>query len=293
MATYTASATASSKTSGTTLATSSLAFTPGNLLIAGLGYDDAATGVHPVVTWGNRILANRPAAATRNPGTYDIAMSVWVLPKVKRETSHVITGTWQSAIVEKALACGEIDGKNRIDLAAGNNDSVATANPVTGTTGTLTFADDFAVAVFVWEGPQTDTDGATMQILDGGTWTNVTGTQRIGTAGAPPLSNVSIQFGWLQLTSSQATQGRIQSAANSRLWTSAIVTFKESQELKLGVTATDIVSVEQIFEDHTPALDPENAVYKWSVADDRFETFSSTDVATRIGYSTPDGWVAG
>lgn len=291
MATYTAAATASSKASGTTLATSSLAFTPGNMLVVGLGYDDAATGVHPSVTWGNRILANRPAAATRNPGTYDIAMSVWVLPKVKRETSHVITGTWQSAIVEKVLACGGLDGKNRIDLAAGNNDTVATANPVTGTTGTLSAADDFAMAFFVSEGPSADTAG-TMQILDGGTWTNVTGTQRIGTAGAPPLSNVTLQVGWLQLTSSQATQGRIQTAT-SRLWTSAIVTFKESQELKLGVTATDIVSVEQIFEDHTPALDPENAVYKWSVTDDRFETFSSTDVTTRIGYSTPDGWVAG
>jgi len=291
MASYTAKATASSKASGTTLATSSLAFTPGAMQVVALGYDDAATGVHPVTTWGNRILANRPAPATRNPGTYDIAMSVHVLSRVKRGTSHVITGTWQSAIVEKVLACGEIVGKNRIDLAAGNNDSVATANPVTGTTGTLSFADDFAMAFFVSEGPSGDTAG-TMQIQDGGSWTNVTGTQRIGTSGAPPLSNVTIQVGWLQLTSSQATQGRIQTAT-SRLWTSAIVTFTESDDLRSGITPSDVSDVDLIFEDHTPPLDPEKKAFMWNSNLNRNEAFESSDMATRIAYFDGSAWVAG
>ena len=291
MASYTAKATASSKSSATALATSSLAFTPGTMQIVALGYDDAATGVHPVATWGNRILANRPASATRNPGTYDIAMSVHVLPRVKRSTSHVITGTWQSAIVEKVLACGEIVGKNRIDLAAGNNDSVATANPVTGTTGTLSAADDFAMAFFVSEGPSNDAAG-TMQILDGGTWTNVTGTQRIGTAGAPPVSNVTLQVGWLQLTSSQATQGRIQ-GATSRLWPSAIVTFAESDDLRSGITPSDASDVDLIFEDHSPALDPEKAAYVWNSDLNRYEAFETSDMATRIAYFGASGWTAG
>lgn len=292
MASYTAKATASSKTSATTLATSSLAFSPGAMQIVALGYDDAATGVHPVATWGNRILANRPASATRNPGTYDIAMSVHVLPRVKRSTSHVITGTWQSAIVEKALACGEIIGKNRIDLAAGNNDTVATANPVTGTTGTLSFADDFAMAFFVSEGPTADTAG-TMQILDGGTWTNVTGTQRIGTAGAPPVSNVTLQVGWLQLTSSQATQGRIQTAT-SRLWASAIVTFKDALDNLQAISPSNMADAEVIFEDHSPSIDPENIAYVYNHVTDEWEGFDKNDMATRICYR-PAGteWTAG
>lgn len=292
MASYTAKATASSKASGTTLATSSLGFSLGAMQIVALGYDDAATGVHPSsVTWGNRLLANRPAAATRNPGTYDIAMSLWVLPRVKRSTSHVITGTWQSAIVERVLACGEIVGKNRIDLAAGNNDSTATANPVTGTTGTLSAADDFAMAFFVSEGPSGDTAG-TMQILDGGTWTNVTGTQRIGTAGAPPVSNVTLQVGWLQLTSSQATQGRIQ-GATSRLWTSAIVTFKDALDLNQGITPSDVAEVERIFEDHSPPLDPENAAFVYNPVTDEPEAFDKNDMTTRIARAPLTGWVAG
>ena len=292
MATYTAKATTSSKASGTTLTTSSLSFTPGAFVLVGLAYDDAAG--HPTsVTWGNRLLANRPLAATRNPGTYDIAMSVWVLPRVKRSTSHVITATWSSAIVERAMIVGEINGKNRIDEAAGNNDATSTGNPVTGTTATLFDADDFAIAYFASEGPSGDTAG-TLQINDGGTWTTATGTQRVGTVGAPPASNVTLHAGWLQLTSASATQSRIQTAT-SRLWTSAAITFREAQDLRQAVTPSDVNAVELIFEDHTPALDPDKASYVYNQTTDEWEVFESSDMSTRIAHKVLSSgiWTAG
>lgn len=288
MATYTGRATVSLKSSGATLASGSLNFTPGNMLLVAGAYDDAQG--HPVSSkWGNRLLANRPASATRDPAAYDIAGSLWLLPRIKRSSSHVVTKTWGSAITERAMLIGEVAGKNRIDLSAGNNDDVATANPVTGTTGTLSAADDFAIAYFVSQGPSGDTPG-NMQILDGGTWTNVTGTQRIGTVGTPPLSNVTIHAGWLQLTSSQATQGRIQTAT-SRLWISAIVTLKHADDLAKGITTTDMNDVELIFED--AGLDPEDAAYCYNPVDDEWEVFDQADMATRVAHNIAGtGWTA-
>lgn len=283
--------TATGAGSGTGTAQEAFSFTIGSELVVALAYDDAFG--HPTsVKWGNRLLANRPPAATRDPGTYDIAMSVWVLPRVKRSTPHVIRATWSSAIVEKAMLVGQIDGKNRIDVAAGNNDGVSTGNPVTGTTAALANASTLAMAFFAAEGPDTNDTPGTMQIKDNNVFTNVTGTQRTGTNGAPPLSNVTMNAGWLQLTSATATQGQI-TGATARLWTSCVVTFTEANDLRQGVTPTDAFSVEEIFEDHTPALDPEDAAYVYSLADDRYEAFDKNDMATRIAYWTPTGWTAG
>lgn len=228
VATYTAVTQTSSKTSGSTLATSSVSFALGSKAIVGLGYDDAQG--HPTsVKWGNKDLQNKPNAATRNPGTYDIAMSVWILPRVKRSSAHVITATWAGNIVERAMLVGQINDKNRIDVASGNNDGTATAAPVTGLTATLNTATDFAVAYFVSEGPQNNDNAGTAQIKDAGTFTNATGTHRIGTNGTPPVSNVTIQAAFLQLTSTTATEGRLQSAT-SRKFTSAIITTEEILE---------------------------------------------------------------
>ena len=75
----------------------------------------------------------------------------------------------------------EVEGKNRIDQAAGANFATATTAPITQTTAALEFDDDFAVCYFVSEGPDTNDTFGTMEILNGGVWTAVEGTQRIGT----------------------------------------------------------------------------------------------------------------
>lgn len=312
------------------------------MMIVCMGYDDAQG--HPSsVFFGNRLLANRPPAATRNPGTYDIAMSLWLIPRVSRGDSRVITSTWGAAIVERALLVGEVEGKNRIDFATGNNDSSATTDPTTGLTGSVITAgsfvagleyqietigttdftligaasntvgllfvatgagagtgtarealsetDDFAVAFFVSEGPSNDAAG-TLQIKNGGTWTNATGTQRVGTVGAPPVSNVTIQAGWLQLTSSEPTEARIQTAT-SRLWTSAIVTWKAGLDTRAAISPSDFDDVEQIFEAEVPPLNPEDAAYWFNPVSDQFEVYDKADMTTRIGYWNGGDWITG
>lgn len=198
-----------------------------------------------------------------------------------------MTGTWTAGIVEKAMVCGEVSGKNRIDQAVGANFATATASPSTGVTAALSETDSFAVADFVSEGPSGDTQG-TMEILNGGVWTAVEGTQRAGTTGAPPVSNVTITRGWLNLTSSQATNARI-TGATSRKWACGIVTLKDAQDSSFGVVSADLNDMEDIFE--TKGLDPEDSAFVYNYTLDRAEVYDKNDMATLIAYWDGGAWV--
>ena len=190
------------------------------------------------------------------------------------------------------MVVGEVEGKNRIDQATGANFATATTAPITQTTAALEFDDDFAVCYFVSEGPDTNDTFGTMEILNGGTWTAVEGTQRIGTNGAPPLSNVTVTCGWLNLTSTQGTQARL-TGATSRLWTCAVVTWKAGLDTKAAISPSDFDDVEQIFAAHTPILDPEDAAYWFNPVDDQFEVYDKSDMTTRIGYWDGGDWITG
>lgn len=246
MATYTPAATAESKASASTLATTSFSSVQSSMLLVGLAYSDAQG--HPQsVAWENRLLRNRPPALTRDPAAIDIAISLWVLPRVRRITSHPMTATWAAPIVEKAMCVGEVFGKNRIDQATGANFATATAAPETGATAALTEDGEFAVAYFASEGPDNNDTFGTMEILNGGVWTAVEGTQRIGTNGPPPVSNVTLTVGWLNLTSTLATNARL-TGATSRSWTCGVVTLKDALDTSAGISPSDFSDMEDIFE---------------------------------------------
>ena len=52
-------------------------------------------------------------------------------------------------------------------------------------------------------------------------------------------------------------------------------------------------AVEEIFEDNTPALNPEDAAYVYNPVEDRYEAFDKADMTTRIAFPTATGWTAG
>lgn len=186
------------------------------------------------------------------------------------------------------MIVGAVAGKNRIDEATGANFAAATDAPATGLTATLSAADDFAIAYFVSEGPDNNDTFGTMEILNGGVWTAVEGTQRQGTNSAPPASNVTITAGWLNLTSAQATNARL-TGATSRSWACGIVTLKDALDSRFGVVSADLNDMEDIFD--AAGLDPENSAFVYNYALDRAEVYDKNDLTTLLAYWDGGSWV--
>lgn len=224
MTNRTAAGIASLKASGSTLTISNVSLTAGASLVVCLGYDDALG--HPVsVTWGPRNLKMRPPAATRNPGTYDIAMSVWTVGSLRDTATRDIVATWSGNINERAGVAVELEGANRIDQAAGNNEAVSTSTPTSGTTSALSSTGNYALAFFVSEGPSTNDTVISATIDNGGTPVTAGIGQRAGTNGAPAAGNVTVQEVFLELTSPLPTKADLV-ASTARLWTASIVTME-------------------------------------------------------------------
>lgn len=216
MPTRTSKGTASSKAAGSTLTISDVTLSEGATLVAALGYDDALG--HPTsVKWGGRKLHSR---IDRDPGGYDIAHSVWTL-RSKRGGTRDLVATWSNNINERAMVAVELKGTRRIDVSAANNDSTATTTPTTGTTPTPDTGYAFALAFFVSEGPQNDTV-TSGTIDDDGLPATATEGQRAGTGGAPPLSNITVQEMYLEMTSAVASQGDLV-AGTARKFISSIL----------------------------------------------------------------------
>ena len=285
-----AKGTGSSKTNGATLTLSDISLDHGAMLVVGLGYDDAQG--HPTsVTWGNRQLVRK---TNRNPGGYDIAMSMWVIPYVKKPNTRDLVATWAAAIDERAMFATQLMGAGRIDDRMGNNDAVGTAAPGTTATVTLTTDQDFALCAFVSQGPSRDAPG-TAEIKDAGSFVVATSGQRAGTAGAPPLSNVTIQETYLHLTATDATEGRLQDAT-ARLWVSAILAVRISEFTSRGISPSDLINVDQLFEDHVPSLNVADALWRFNGDSDEWEVYDRADIDTRIGHylgETTGEWTTG
>lgn len=276
-ATRTAQGTAQDKTSGATLTVSAVSVSYGEAFIVGLGYDNAQG--HPTsVAWGNRLMRRKVA---RDNATTGIAMSVWVIPFVKKagQTKDVVA-TWPAPIGKRAMFVTSIEGSNRPGIRAGNNEPTDTGTPSTGTTDPLVSADSFALCAFVSEGPSSDAAG-TPEIQDGGVFQSATAGQRDGTTGAPPISNITIQETYLDLTQADATRGRLQ-GATSRQWSSGIVVFSDSHKMRWGISTTDFIDVEQIFEDEVPSLDPSTLFFHYDEDDDKWVAYSITSPGTPI-----------
>lgn len=221
MTTYIAKGENAEKASGSTLTVADVSLNSDAQLTVALGYDDAQG--HPTsVKWGsNRLLKSR---VSRDPAAAGKAMSVWTAGSVRDTATKDIVATWSSNITDRTMLVTSLEGVNKINEKAGNNETVATTGPVTGATASLKAANDFVLCYFMSEGPDTNDTPGTAEIKDGGTFVAATLGQRNGTNGAPAANRVNIQETYLQLTGCEATEGRLV-GATSRLWANAIITL--------------------------------------------------------------------
>lgn len=218
MATYIPKGIASNKALGSQLFISSVSLNSGSSLIVATGYDDALG--HPIsVRWGPRELRRRMA---RNPSGYDIAMSVWAVNSIKNTGTRNIVITWSGDINERAAVVTAVEGANKVDQQAGNNENVATATPSTGRCAPMTETNNFILSFFVSEGPDLSDTASLPEIDVSGVFSPATLGQRAGTNGAPPVSNVTVQEVYHQLTDACAgTEVRLTND-DARLWINGV-----------------------------------------------------------------------
>lgn len=181
-------------------------------------------------------------------------------------TTAPATGHTGALITAGSFVIGisyEIDTPGTTDFTAigaanSNAGTIFTATGIGIGTGTaretLTVTDGMALAAFLARGPSNDTPG-TLQFDLGGTdtvnWTAATGTQRVGTGGAPPVSNVTLEVGHLQLVDEESVRARINAYGTARTWMNGLLVVKPrlTEFIRQGITPTDTGAVEQLVTD--------------------------------------------
>lgn len=272
--TRTALGTATSKTSGTTLALASVAMKSGASLVVGVAYDTGQGA--PVVTWGNRTLSQ---IVTRSQS--GAATALFLLRHINEDRTRTITCAWSGAITAKAMFATQVQGVKIQDVDAGAAEA-STADPTTGTAATSTQPDTIQIAAFGSQGPSTDTLGTIGEGHTAG--------QRAGTTGAPPASNVTIQETYEILTATGDVRAT-QTTATARTWANVILAIKESIRRSQGIGPSDQQPVEAIFE--TAALDANDIAYKFNPGSDQWEAFDLTTGTLRAIRANSNGtWAA-
>ena len=228
MATRTAKGTTQSKTSSTTLTLSNVACISGDALIVMVG--NQTTNVPTSVAWGNRELV---LSRQRTNITSAHVGSVWIARNIVNTDTRNLVVTWGTAIVAKCMAAITLDSGHVRDQYASNTQLASTA-PTTTATPVQTEINDFAVGILVSEGPLTNDVAPTLAAG----WS--TG-QRIGTNGAPPVSNVTLIEGYKQLTDATA-QTLSGTGATARDWTNVLITYRPlSQGIPLDNNGVEIL----------------------------------------------------
>ena len=228
MATRTAKGTTSSKTSSTTLTLSNVSCTTGDALIVMVG--NQTTNVPTSVAWGTRELT---LSRQRTNTTSAHVGSVWIARNIVNTATRNLVVTWGTAIVAKCMAAVTLDAGHIRDQYASNTQTASTA-PTTTATPTQTDINDFCIGILVSEGPSSDT----APTLSGG----FTAGQRVGTVGAPPVSNVTLLEGYKQLSSDSTGQTLSGTGATSADWVNVLITYRPIKAyIPLDQNGTELV----------------------------------------------------
>lgn len=253
----TARGTASSKTNGANLTIPSFTVPEGHCLVVSAGYDNAL-GAPTSVIHAGKLLRRK---TQRDDATNGFHASMWIKGEYRKAQTGTCILTWSGSIGKRCAAAQSFDFvcvKNDNT----NNLNASSAAPNTGLGATLQNADELVVANFVSEGPGSDHSGHTADILDGGTFASAGIGQQVGTAGAPPISNITLIETWMELSSTQATRARLQSAT-SRNWISQFITLIPRHEFwRQGITPHDIETVEDLIE--TAGGNPHDASFDFN-----------------------------
>jgi hypothetical protein len=235
--TRTAKGTAINKTGALTLTLSSVELQPGQLLIVGISYDIGSG--EPEILWGQRLCRPRRTVAGNGLVTRICSM----IYRGDTARTRNIVATWTSTAPQaKALFATVVEaevpfGAEDVDAAQAE---ALTTDPDSGTAVQTTEEDGFLIGAFGSEGPPADTVGTLQNGWSSG--------QRAGTAGPPPVSNITIHEGYKILTASEAAQAA-KTGATERNWCTVLVAYKEAAaEFRTGITPTDVAAVTEIFE---------------------------------------------
>jgi len=254
--TRTAKGTAGDKTTSLTLSLNSVQLEPGALLVVGLTYDDGNGA--PTVKWGQRLLKPKRTVAGNGIVTRIVSM---VYGGDENRTRNIVA-TWDTAApTAKVMFASMIKEADSLDVTAAQAEALTT-DPDSGTAINPTKDSSICIAAFGHEGPAVDTVGTLQNGYSSG--------QRIGVAGAPPVSNVTIHEAYKILTTSESTSAA-KTGTTARDWCTVLVVFDQSTTVGKGISPTDIAAVEEIFE--TANLDVANMVLKWNYDEERFEAY--------------------
>lgn len=283
MVTPTARGTTSSKVSGDELVIPSFTVPAGHSLAVFGGYDNAQTAPVSVKHAGRDLRLRRQ----RDDAVNGFHASWWLKGEYRAAQTGTCVLKWASAIGKRAAFATSFDAIFKEDDDASALTAASTA-PVTGLTGVLDGATPFAICGFAAEAPGSEAgSGETAEIKDGGSFQTATLGQSDGTAGAPPPSNVVAVESRLELTTQDATEGRLQTWVNARNWIGLILVLEPRPALsRHGLSVSDVDAASAF------ATEPDDVLFGWNEGTGEYEAFEIPSPGTPIArYDDFDGWV--
>jgi len=213
--TRTAKGTAGTKVSGTTLTISGVSFTPGSTLVVGIAWEEDHVGEKPAIKRGNKDLKFIASSQQKQGDTFVRLYK----RRIKKGGSKDIVATWPSNHTARAMFATQITESSAKDVQQSNGNASGTS-PATGTAVTSTIADTISIAAFASVGPTNDTAATA--------GAGHTIGQRVGTSGAPPASNITLQETYEILSATGNVRSTL-TLTTAREVAATIVAFKATQ----------------------------------------------------------------
>lgn len=209
MAARTAKGTATDKTGALTLTVANVTIAQNARIVAGMGYDTG--NGDPVITWGADTLENDNTSA----GAGVAARTSSFFHEGVSDTRDLVL-TWDTtAPTAKSVYVTEWPDVNDVERQRGSSQA-ATTNPTSGIR-TGDYYDEVYCGTMVSEGPAGDTVGTVENGYTSG--------QRAGTAGAPPISNITVHEIYRISDEPGATEAE-KTGTTSRDWSSNLVIYR-------------------------------------------------------------------
>lgn len=269
----TAKGTTSSKTSGTTLTLSGIACDVGSTLVVVVAWKDGGQSDKPTIKFGNKDLKFVTGSEASTGDTFIREYR----KKIRKAKTRDISITWTNAKAARCMFATQITEASKKDVNAGRGQTAQTT-PATSTPGAApntTVANTIQIAGFAIRGPSTDATGTA--------GAGHTAGQRVGTTGAPPASNITLQETYEILTATGAARSTV-TLTTARDVASTVVAYKASQTYTVGRTYyqpydghPNMESVVFVMEDETNA-----EVFAIHLQREEFEEATDQEVSDRI-----------
>lgn len=214
----------------------------------------------------------------------------------------VSTGLPGQAISAPTLEAGveyEIQSAGSSDFtlvgaSANTAGTIFVASGPTAGTGVARLAlesdDDYALALFVMNGPPGDLAGATARMRIDGSFQAVTQDQFAGTSGQSARSNVTVIEIGAQLSTKNNPVAEITSTTGRR-WITGLVALRPRQDFfRVGITPSDLLDVQEILQG--TGVNPDNVFFRLNFDTGRWEVYDNPTAGTLVASRNKDGdWI--